>query len=90
MITVRTCGSGTSYTDERLQLLRRMVEYTINEASAKIFKLHDHKGHLNVYWFSMPSEWDVEQMDKLWDVLDPDGVSHRVITILQKDLYIRL
>lgn len=90
MILVRTCGSGTTHNDERLQLLRNMIEYRINNCSAKIFKLHDHKGDLSVYWFSEPTINEVEIVDDCWNYLDGNPVNHYQVIISQKDLYIRL
>ena len=46
MITVRTCGSGTDYNDDRLQLLKKMIEYynpdKINIASFGNYVPHVH------------------------------------------------
>lgn len=91
MILVRTCGSGTTHNDERLQLLRNMIEYKIDNCSAKIFKLHDHKGLLSVYWFSEPDIHEISAVDECWSYLDtPDLINHYQVIISQKDLYIRL
>ena len=84
MLTVRTSGSGTNHNDERLQLLRTNVEYLIPSASSKIFKLHDHKGDLSVYWFSTPINEDVRLVNELWNVFEPSDVLHFEITILEK------
>jgi len=84
MITVRSCGSGMDYENERLKLLRTNVEYMVNSASAKIFKLYDHKGDLSVYWFSTPTKKDIETINDLWALLEPSKVLHYEVTILDK------
>lgn len=84
MLTVRTSGSGTNHNDERLQLLRTNLEYLIPSASSKIFKLHDHKGDLSVYWFSNPRNEDVRLVNELWSIFEPSDVLHFEITILEK------
>lgn len=84
MLTVRTSGSGTNHNDERLKLLRTNVEYLIPLAASKIFKLHDHKGDLSVYWFSTPRNEDVKMINELWSVFEPSDVLHFEITILEK------
>ena len=91
MILVRTCGSGTTHNDERLQLLTKMIEYKVDACSAKIFKLHDHKGVLSVYWFSEPTEHEMYSVDQCWAYLDTeDFVNHYQVIISQKDLCVRL
>jgi hypothetical protein len=62
----------------------------VNSASAKIFKLYDHKGDLSVYWFSTPKKEDIETLNSLWALLEPNEVLHFQVTILEKELYIRL
>jgi hypothetical protein len=84
MIIVRSCGSGMDYKNERLKLLRTNVEYMIDYASAKIFKLYDHKGDLSVYWFSTPTKSEIETLNDLWALLEPSEVIHYEITILDK------
>ena len=84
MITVRTCGSGTVHNDERLQLLRKNLEYLLKSASAKIFKLHDHKGELSVYWFSTPTILEMETLNEAWSVFEPAKTKHFEVTILDK------
>lgn len=90
MIILRSCGSGMDYQNERLKLLRTNVEYMVNSASAKIFKLYDHKGELRVYWFSKPTNEDITTLNDLWALLEPSEVLHFQVTILEKELYIRL
>jgi hypothetical protein len=86
MITVRTCGSGISHKDERLQLLKKMVEYWSLEN--EIFKLHDHKGTLTVYWFIIPDQNKKDILKTAWVFLgEPEEyVEHIVVTINDKML----
>ena len=86
MLTVRTSGLGAIHNDERLRLLRNNVEYLIPSAASKIFKLHDHKGDLSVYWFSAPKYADVKVLNELWSHFEPNEVIHFEITILEKEI----
>lgn len=79
MIIVRTCGSGTNYNDERLKLLEKQVEYL--KLETQIFKLHDHKGLLQVYWFTRPSTHEVNLINKLWEGYNEYSTSHFLIKI---------
>lgn len=84
MILVRTCGSGTVYNDERLKLLKKNIEYFNEKLSNKIFKIQDHKGELNVYWFSTPSISEMKIIDKIWDSFNEYLSNHFVVSITQK------
>lgn len=87
MIIVRTCGSGTDYNDERLQLLKKMIEFPEHEElNKKIFKLHDHKGDLSVYWYENPTESQKEHVKHAWEYLRECNVEHYVITITEKQI----
>jgi hypothetical protein len=85
MILVRTCGGGTSHNDERLKLLKQMVEY-YDSVSNNIFKLHDHKGILTVYWFKNPSENEVEILNEAWSYLGEPDINHKVVVINEKSI----
>ena len=81
MLIVRTCGSGTFHNDDRLQLLKQMIEYhTQYELSKKIFKLHDHKGCLNVYWLINPSKQDKMYLESIWEACCECELTHYVST----------
>lgn len=84
MVIVRTSGSGTSYNDERLRLLKKNIEYLIEKSHSKIFKLHDHKGDLTVYWYSKPKLEDIQRVSELWAVFEPSDIIHIEVTILEK------
>lgn len=77
---------GALHNDERLKLLRTNVEYLIPSASSKIFKLHDHKGDLSVYWFSTPKNEEIKVLNELWSHFEPSDVIHFEITILEKEI----
>lgn len=83
MITVRTCGLGTFHNDERLKLLKKNVKYFIEDPYSKIFKLHDHKGDLTVYWYSVPKKEDIETINNLWLLFEPSDVDHFEINIME-------
>lgn len=85
MIIVRTCGSGTSHNDERLKLLKQMVEY-YDGVSNDIFKLHDHKGMLTVYWFKTPIKQQIDILNEAWLFLGEPEINHKVIVINEKTL----
>lgn len=87
MITVRTCGSGADHNDERLQLLKKMIEYySYYEFHKKIFKLHDHKGDLSVYWYETPTENEKDLLKRSWEYLNECNIEHFVITITEKQI----
>jgi hypothetical protein len=84
MITVRTCGSGVSHNDERLQRLKEMVNYF--DLSMKIFKLHDHKGMLTVYWFVRPTLEEQRILKHAWEFFCEYEISHVLVIINEKPL----
>jgi hypothetical protein len=87
MIIVRTCGSGTDYNDDRLQLLKKMLEFPkYEEYYKKIFKLHDHKGTLSVYWYETPTEQEKSHLTNAWEYLREYNIEHFVITITEKQI----
>ena len=87
MLIVRTCGSGTFHNDERLQLLKQMIEYyTQYEFSKKIFKLHDHKGMLTVYWYLTPLDEEKELVKSAWEFLNEHHIEHCLIRITQSEI----
>lgn len=87
MLIVRTCGSGTFHNDDRLQLLKQMIEYhTQYELSKKIFKLHDHKGMLTVYWYQTPIDDEKDIVKDAWEFLREDHIEHCLIKITQSEL----
>ena len=89
MLIVRTCGSGTFHNDDRLQLLKQMIEYhTQYELSKKIFKLHDHKGMLTVYWYQTPIDDEKDICTTLSGILSDEG--YKVITANSVELGLKL
>lgn len=86
MILVRTDGSGSHHEDERLQLLKTMVEhyYRHHPKGHRIFKLHDHKGKLSVYWFETPATDDVEFMNDSWKYFYETEVEHYRIFVNER------
>jgi len=68
MILLRTDGGGSYYNDERLKIVEKHLKFNFREElQEKIFKLHDHKGCLNVYWISNPNFEDIEYINKVWE-----------------------
>lgn len=87
MILVRTDGGGTFHSDERLELLKKMIEYHSHyDLSKKIFKLHDHKGMLTVYWYQAPTDGEKEVIFNAWEFLCECHVEHYLITITQREI----
>lgn len=84
MITVRTCGSGTSHNNGRLELLKEMIGYF--GISEKIFKLHDHKGILTVYWFVNPTLEEQEILKDAWEFLREYLINHVVVIINEREI----
>lgn len=84
MIIVRTCGSGTNHNDERLKLLKQMVNYF--GISEKIFKIHDHKGILTVYWFEYPTLHEKDVLKDAWEYLREYEINHIVVVINEKTI----
>lgn len=82
MIIVRTGGLGINHKDERLELLKKMVEFY--ELDKIIFKLHDHKGDLSVYWFNNPSDENKNTLYSAWVFLKECNVYHYTVVINQK------
>jgi len=75
MIILRTDGGGVNFADERLKLLREMVNFH----KFKVFKLHDHKGLLTVTWEEEPEDYEKKMIEHAWEFLSEEHVSHEVI-----------
>jgi hypothetical protein len=90
MIIVRTHGEGTCYENERLQNIQKMIEhyYKYHPQRHRIFKLHDHKGKLSVYWFSAPTEDDVEFLNDSWKYLNEYSIEHYVVFISERRIVV--
>lgn len=87
MIIVRTDGSGTFHSDDRLKLLKQMIEYhDIYKLSKKIFKLHDHKGNLSVYWFEFPTDSEKKIVLDAWEFLCEYNIEHFLIKIIEREI----
>jgi hypothetical protein len=80
MKTLRTDGGGESFTDERLSILRKiLIYYGIN----KIYKLHDHKGILTVYWKEKPDYEDKNKVKNIWsETFHEYEIEHKLITYI--------
>lgn len=64
-----------------------MVEFPEHaELNKKIFKLHDHKGDLSVYWYENPTESQKKHVEDAWQYLLECNVKHFVITITEKQI----
>lgn len=72
--TVRTCGDGEDYNNERLKRLSKVVEAIPFFTS--ISKLHDHKGELRVTWKKEPEEDEKRIMDSLWFLFNEVQTKH--------------
>ena len=62
-----------------------VVEY-YDGVSKDIFKLHDHKGILTVYWFKTPIKQQIDILNEAWLFLGEPEINHKVIIINEKTL----
>ena len=76
MITLRTDGAGEDYANKRLKSLLKVL--TKKDLGKKIFKIHDHKGILNVYWDGVPRDEDVFLINKIWLDFGEPNIDHHI------------
>jgi len=79
MILLRTDGGGSSNYDERLKVVEKYLKYVYkDELQNKIFKLHDHKGCLSVYWLIKPSKQDITHLESIWNACCEYDLTHYI------------
>lgn len=79
MILLRTDGGGSSFNDERLRLVEKNLKFRYgDELQNKIFKIHDHKGDLKVYWFNLPLQQDLDFVKGVWESFGEPEINHFV------------
>lgn len=76
MRILRTDGGGESFTNERLQLARKMLFYY---EIKNIYLLHDHKGQLCVIWENKPSKEELEIVSKCWNFFEEGDIEHKIV-----------
>jgi hypothetical protein len=76
MRILRTDGGGENFTNERLQIARKMLFYFDIK---NIYLLHDHKGHLCVIWESHPNKDQVEIVTKCWNFFEEYNIEHKIV-----------
>ena len=80
MKILRTDGGGESFSDERLMILRKTLIYL---GIKQIYKLHDYKGMLTVYWLEIPSQQDKTALTKIWgDTFYEYDIEHKLVTFI--------
>lgn len=76
MRILRTDGGGESFTDERLRIIRKMLEYYDIK---NIYLLHDHKGLLTVVWESVPTDEQIEIVKEAWLFFGEDYIEFKLV-----------
>lgn len=72
----RTCGGGENFTDERLKVIRSVLNHL--GLSDAIYELHDHKGLLSVYWKIIPKDYDIQKINDVWGIFEEHYIHHYV------------
>lgn len=81
MILLRTDSGGAASYDERLKVVEKYLKYIYKDKlQDTIFKLHDHKGCLNVYWLINPSKQDKMYLESIWEACCECELTHYVST----------
>lgn len=80
MKIIRSDSGGESSTNERLQILRKMLFY---RDLKNIYMLHDHKGLLTVTWELEPSEQEKEILEDAWNFLCEFEIVHKIIKTVE-------
>jgi len=77
---LRTDGGGSSTTDERLELLYRMIKHWLYmvDVDKWIAELHDHEGDLTVTWFYEPNKDMKKVVKEAWEYLSEYNIEHVV------------
>ncbi|CAB5217770.1 hypothetical protein UFOVP207_26 [uncultured Caudovirales phage] len=77
MILLRTDGGGSSFNDERLIVVKNHLKFHYRDClNSKIFKLHDHKGCLNVFWIGLPFQEDIDYIKGVWESFCEHELTH--------------
>jgi hypothetical protein len=81
MILLRTDGGGISQNDERLKVVEKYLKYIYKDKlQDTIFKIHDHKGTLNVHWLITPCEDDIFYLESIWGACCETELTHYVLS----------
>jgi hypothetical protein len=80
MKILRTDGGGGSHDNERLKIVRTILEYF--GWYEHIDLLHDHKGTLTVVWTKEPTDNEKDHLLKIWDVMAEDQIEHKLLTYI--------
>ena len=76
MRILRTDGGGENFADERLQTVRRMLQYYDIK---NIYLLHDHKGSLTIVWESEPTTRQLEILKSAWNFFDEYEIENKIV-----------
>lgn len=79
MKILRTDSGGESTTNERLMLLRKMLIYIDIK---HIYKLHDHKGILTVYWETQPTQNQMKKVSEAWEFFFEFEIEHKLVNLI--------
>ena len=80
MKILRTDGGGGSHDDERLKIVRSILNYF--GWYEHIDLLHDHKGTLTVVWINEPTENEKKHLSDIWEVMSENLIEHKLITYI--------
>jgi hypothetical protein len=76
MKILRTDSGGENFTNERLQIMRKMLGYF---EIKNIFMLHDHKGMLTVTWEVEPTLNEKYKVIEAWNFFNEFSIEHKII-----------
>lgn len=79
MEILRTDGQGATYNNQRLEIVKNIVEYFSYD---HIELLHDHKGTLIVCWSKEPTKNEKEHLLRIWEVMAESEIEHKLITYI--------
>ena len=80
MKILRTDSGGENFTNERLQMIRKMLGYF---EIKNIYLLHDHKGILTVTWEEEPTQNEKLKVEQAWQFFNEFNIEHRIIIFKQ-------
>jgi hypothetical protein len=79
MKILRTDSQGGSYDNERLKIVRSILQYYKYE---NIDLIHDHKGTLTVIWKKDPTDNDKEHLLRIWEAMGESCIEHKLLTYI--------
>lgn len=65
MKLIRTEGGGTFHETDRLLRVEEKLK-SFPKIQSNIIMLEDHKGTLNVYWYSYPNDFEKDLLNNIW------------------------